>query len=372
MLLQNRLLSTIVDMSSVEECICIKDFEILAEKMAPPNVITYVNSGSMDEQTLAENCTAFKKWRFQPRCLIDVPKVSLNCTVLDENFNFPIGISPTGQMTLLSEGGEADMAKAAESLGTVFTEGTHASVSLEDVATATPNCYKWFQSYVQNDRDETVSLIKRAEKSGYKGIVVTVDFPVPGKRYRLLKAEPFTFLTANLKRDSADWSSLDSDLCEFRTTWRDIEWLKSVTKLPIIVKGIMTPQSAALAAEHGAAAVWVSNHGGRQFDGVLPTIYALPAIAKAIKGRCPIFFDGGVRNGADVAKAIALGADCVFVGRPVVWGIACGGVSGAKKVLEILRDELELTMKLLGVASIDELQSDPNLVIHESKIIADL
>lgn len=326
----------------------------------------------MNEQSLEENCSAFKKWRFQPRCLRDVSKVSMKSTILDQNMNFPIGIAPAGQAKLFSPGGEIDVAKAAQSLETIFTESTWSSVSIEDIAAATPNGCNWFQLYILKDRNLVRRLVERAEITGAKAIVLTVDCAVPGIRYGVAKAKPLGLVPANFSANKCDWFTLTSGMRDSCATWKDFTWLKSITSLPIIVKGILTPKAAVEALEHGAAAIWVSNHGGRQFDGVLPSIYALPGVVKVIKGRCPIYFDGGIRNGADVAKAIALGADCVFVGRPVLWGIASGGIAGAKKVIEIMRDEFELTMKLLGVTSIKELQSDSNLVVHESNIISRL
>lgn len=359
-------------MSTLNECICIKDFEVLAEKQVPHNRIVFLNSGATDEQTLQDNCRALKEWRFQPMCLRDVSRVSLKCELFGDAFNFPIGIAPTGQMKTYSHAGELDAAKAAENLGTVFTESTWSSVTIEDIASAYPKGCQWFQLYILKDRDLTKSLVKRAEKNGAKAIVLTVDCPVPGKRYRFMRVKPMQLYPANLKGVAADWKSLTSNLRDSSTSWKDFDWLKSITRLPIIVKGILTPESALEAVEHGASAIWVSNHGGRQFDGVPASIYALPSVVKTIDKRCPVLFDGGIRNGGDVAKAIALGADYVFVGRPIVWGVAIGGADGAKKVLEILRSELELTMKLLGVTSLRELRSVQSLVVHESNIISKL
>lgn len=360
--------------SSVDECVGIKDFELLAEKLLSPQVLAYVNTGSMDEQTAKENCTAFKKWRFQPRCLRDVSNVSLKCSILGKDFNFPIGVSPVGQVGQMSIDSESGVAKVAANLGTIYTQSIHSSDTIEDIASASPNGVKWFQIQFFLGRDVTKSLIERAEKSGNDALVLTVDLAVPGKRYRLLRSNNVLALkSGNFDDLTSEWRSISETFREFSQscgTWEDFMWLKNLTRLPIIIKGILTPQDALEALDHGAQAIWVSNHGGRQLDGVLPTIYALPAIAKAVKGRCPILFDGGVRNGADVAKAIALGADYVFVGSPIAWGSAVGGAKGAEKVLRILRDELELTMKLLGVSSVHELQSTSGLVVHESKIIA--
>nr|XP_039265800.1 hydroxyacid oxidase 1-like [Styela clava] len=252
---------------------------------------------------------------------------------------------------------------------------TWSSCSMEEVSAASPNSLRWFQLYIMNDRKVSQNLVQRAEKNGYKAIIVTVDGVAHGRRYRNLRNKftwpsnlpPKNFDAGFMKGTSEIGKDIDSSMDQ-SVTWKDIDWLRSITDLPIIIKGILTVEMALEAVEHGVAAIVVSNHGGRRLDSTLPAIHALPQIAKAVNGRCEIYFDSGIRNGGDVAKAIALGAKAVFVGRPIIWGLACGGEKGAEKVLEILRDEFEVSMKLLGVTSIAELQSVPDLVIHESKI----
>nr|XP_039264973.1 hydroxyacid oxidase 1-like [Styela clava] len=373
-----------------DKCICVKDFEILAAKRLDKNALDYYKSGATDEQTLKENCTAFKSWRFQPQVLRDVSNVNMESSVLGSKIPFPICIAPTAMNKMASHDGEIDSAKAANSLGTGFVLSSWATSSIEEITTNVPDVIRWFQLYVYKDKTVTENLVRRAERNGYQALIVTVDTPLLGKRYQDARnkfALPSNLTLKNFEKETTKEdgfskgvkSARESGLAEYvaslidpSLSWKDIDWLKTITDLPIIVKGILTAEMALEAVNHNVAGILVSNHGARQLDGVLPTINALPQVVKAVDGRCEVYLDGGIRNGGDVAKAIALGAKAVFVGRPILWGLACDGKRGAQKVLEILRDEFEGTMKLLGVTSTAELQSVHDLVIHESKILSRL
>nr|XP_039264549.1 hydroxyacid oxidase 1-like [Styela clava] len=288
---------------------------------------------------------------------------------------------------MASTRGEIDSAEAAEKLETLFTLSSMSTTSIEEIISEVPNGLKWFQLYVFKDRAVTKRLVERAEKNGFSALVLTVDLPVLGLRYADVRNK-FS-LPPNLSLKNFEIEAFgenykvsgnkESGMAEFANniydstlSWKDYDWLKSISNLPIILKGIISTEMALEAVEHGVDGIIVSNHGGRQLDGVSASINVLPNIVKIVNNKCEVYFDCGIRNGGDVAKAIALGAKAVFIGRSVIWGLACGGVHGVKKVLEILRDEFELTMKLLGVTSIHELQTVPNLVIHESKIFSNL
>lgn len=248
---------------------------------------------------------------------------------------------------------------------------TLSTTSIEDVSRRSPNLTKWFQLYLFTDREESIKLIRRAERAGFKALVLTVDAPKFGTRRRDIKnnfkiAADFV---ANFDHKSA--KGLQSlEYIDATINWSDISWLKKVTKLPILVKGIMSIEDSLLALEYGCSGIVVSNHGGRQLDGVPATIEVLPGITKAVNGRCPVFVDGGIRTGTDIFKCLALGAKMVFVGRPVLWGLACEGEQGVGNVLGILRDELELTMKLSGCSSLAEISS--SMIIHENQLVAKL
>lgn len=370
------------------KCICINDFEALAKTKLDQNARGYFNSGATNQQTLLENCAAFKSWRFRPMVLRDVSSVDSSTEILGQKIAFPVCVAPTAMNKMASRRGEVDSANAAFGLNTGFTLSSWATSSIEDIAVNVPGVLRWFQLYVYKDRVLTKELVKRAENNDFKAIIVTVDTPLLGRRYQDVRNKfslPEQLVLKNFEQQNklgfSDGvkSSGDSGLAEYVASlidpslnWDDIEWLKSITTLPIIVKGILTAEMAREAVNHRVDGILVSNHGARQLDGVLPTINALPEVVKAVRGRCEIYLDGGIRNGGDIAKAIALGAKAVFIGRPVLWGLACGGESGVEKVLEILRDEFILTMKLLGLTSVRELQSTPNLVVHESKLLTKL
>jgi 4-hydroxymandelate oxidase len=300
---------------------------------------------------------------------VDVSRRSTRTTVLGSEIDFPVLVAPTAFQRLACDDGELATAKAAAAAGTVMILSTAATCSIEDVA-AVPGP-KWFQLYVYNDRGLTQALIERAEAVGMAAIVLTVDAPILGRRERDLRNRfhlPDGIRLANVPSSGSVplptghgesglanhfASGIDSAL-----TWRDVDWLRSVTRLPVLIKGIVRGDDAARAVDHGAAGVIVSNHGGRQLDTAIASVRALPEVVDAVAGRAEVLLDGGVRRGTDVIKALALGARAVLVGRPVVWGLAAAGEQGALRVLELLRAETDLAMALCGCASVADISRD--------------
>jgi (S)-2-hydroxy-acid oxidase len=274
--------------------------------------------------------------------------------------------------------GEIANARAAAAMNTIYILSTRSTSSLEEVAPACPNSRKWFQLYVYKDREHSENMIRRAEAAGFEALVFTVDCPLCGRRRNNLRTKPFVpshMRLGNFEEMAGGEEQIrrgcshlgDHDQQYDRTLdWRCLGWLKSVTRLPIIIKGILTPEDARLAISYGASGIFVSNHGGRQLDTVMSTIEALPAIVAEVKGECDVYLDGGVSTGTDVFKALALGAKMVFIGRPALWGLAMGGEQGAKRVLEIYKEELDLTMALAGVQSVEHI--NPKYVTRRSNL----
>ncbi len=339
------------------------EYEAAARAALAPATFDYVAGGAEDEVTLRENRDAFDRWRLLPRVLAGTPAPSLTTTLLGREVALPVLIAPTGFHRLCCDDGERATARAARATGTIYTMSTAASLAIEAAAAEAADW--WFQLYVYRDRAVTRELVARAEAAGATGLVVTVDVPALGRREaddRNRFAIPPGLTGANVpspspERPPADAS--DSGLAAFvagsawepALTWDDLDWLASLTPLPLIPKGILHPADAALAFDHGARAVIVSNHGGRQLDGAVAALDALPAVAAAVAERGEVYLDGGVRRGTDVLKALALGARAVFVGRPILWGLAVAGEAGARRVLDLLRAELARDLLLCGRAS---------------------
>ncbi len=345
------------------------DYEERALQILDPLARDYYRSGADDEVTLRNNRAAFEPIRLRPRVLVDVSMIDLATTVLGTPVSMPILVAPTAYHGLAHADGECATARGVGPTGTLMTVSTLGNRRLEDVAAAASGPL-WFQLYVYRDRVLSEALVRRAEAAGYRALVLTVDAPRLGQRERDVRngfgLPPHLHManftdnsdaTAHTQQTGASGLALHADAMFDQTlTWEAVDWLRSITKLPILVKGVLTPEDALLAVEHGVDGIVVSNHGGRQLDGALATIEALPSIAAAVAGRCELFLDGGVRRGTDVAKALALGARAVLVGRPVLWGLAVNGSAGVTAVLELLRAELERAMALLGrptVAALD-------------------
>lgn len=358
--------------------ICVKDFEILAKKSLPKNAYDYYSSGADEENTLKENVDAFKRLRIRPAILRDVSCIDTSTTILGNKIDFPICVAPTAMQRMAHPDGEVATAKAAAALGTCMVLSSWATSTIEEVNNSAPGALRWFQLYIYKDRNIVRNLVRRAEKEGYKALAVTVDTPTLGQRRRDVRnrfALPShlslgNFSIADAHSDGVK-SSNDSglaayvkDLIDPTLNWKHITWLKSITSLPIVLKGILTKESALEALESGIDGIWVTNHGARQLDGVPSSIEALPEIIEAVKGKVEVYLDGGVQLGTDAFKALAIGATAVFVGRPALWGLSYDGEDGVKRVLEILRDEFRRVMMLAGCRNIQEIKK--MMVVHES------
>jgi isopentenyl diphosphate isomerase/L-lactate dehydrogenase-like FMN-dependent dehydrogenase len=334
----------------------VDDFEAVARERLDPGAYGYYAGGSGDEQTLRANAAAFARWELRPRVLVDVSTVSTATTVLGAEPAMPLLVAPTAFQQLANAEGELATARAAAAAGTVMCLSTLSSVSPGELAAAAPDGVRWFQLYWSPDRGFTAELLAAVVEAGFGAVLLTVDFPVAGRRERDLR-ENFTLpddlpqpnLPVTLAR--SDFHAAIGGVVDNTLTWRDLEWLRSTCPLPLLVKGVLTAEDALLAAEHGAAGVVVSNHGGRQLDGVPATLDVLPEVVDAVGERVEVLFDGGIRRGTDVLKALALGARAAFAGRAVLWGLAAAGEEGVAQVLALLRGEIEVGLKLLGCRS---------------------
>ncbi len=338
------------------------DFEAAARARLLPLAYDYYAGGSYDELTLADNQAAFRRRRLVYRVLRDLSGRTLATTVLGQPVSMPVLLAPTAFHRLAHEEGEVATARAAAAQGTVMILSTLSTCTLEAVCGAGGTV--WFQLYVYRDRGATRALVERAEAAGCRALVLTVDAQLWGRRERDVRNRfslPPGLECVNLggtamarlpsAGEGSGLSAYVTSLFDPALSWKDLAWLASITRLPVVVKGIVHPDDGRLAVEHGAAAVVVSNHGGRQLDTAVATLDALPAVAEAVAGRIEVLLDGGIRRGSDVVKALALGARAVGVGRPVLWGLAVAGQPGVELVLARLRDELDVVMGLCGCAS---------------------
>ena len=330
------------------------EYEALAQSKMDPAHWDFFAGGSDDEVTLRSNRAALERIRLRPRVLVDVSMIDTHTSVLGTPVSMPLLVAPTAMHCLAHPEGECATAQAAGRANTLMIASTTATRSLEEIAQAASGPL-WFQLYVYPSLQFAEQLVHRAESAGYRAIVLTVDLPTLGNREKdrrnKVAIPPPPFFEANfvgLEKSGQEWVTL---------TWESLSWLRSITPLPILLKGILTAEDALLAIEHGMDGIVVSNHGGRQLDTAIASIEALPEIVEAVAGRCEVYFDGGIRRGTDVLKALALGARAVLIGRPILWGLAANGAEGAYNVLEILRKELELAMALSGrptLSSIDQ------------------
>src|SRR5688572_5649997 len=346
------------------------EYEALARQALAGPAFDYFAAGAGAEITVRENRQAFDAIRLRPRVLVSVGRRDQAITLFGRTLPSPLVVAPVAFQKMAHPDGELATARASAAAGVVFVASTVATTGLEEIAAASPGA-KWFQLYVFKDRGVTRSLVERAEAAGYQAIQVTADVPVMGRREADVRNRfslPEGLTVKNL--ENAGHGCMVSDgvdsgpalytryLFDPDLSWRDVEWLGSITKLPVLVKGVLRGDDADRAISHGAAGVVVSNHGGRQLDTVVPTIRALPEVVDAVAGRGVVLVDGGVRRGTDVLKALALGANAVQVGRPILWGLVVGGEAGVTRVLTLLRDELDNAMALCGCPTVAHITRD--------------
>ena len=320
------------------------DYERLAEEKLDANAHAYFAGGAGDEVTLRENLAAFERRKLRPRVLVDVQSVSTATTVLGTQIALPVLVAPLALQRMAHPDGELATARAAAAAGTIMCLSSAATCSPAEVAAAASGGPRWFQVYVFTDRTITDSLIAEAVGHAYSALVLTVDVPYLGRRERDIRVD------FEIPEHLTVQGDLFSGGFDASLSWHDLEWLAGYG-LPVVVKGILTAEDARLACRHGAAAVVVSNHGGRQLDGVSASLDVLEEVVEAVDGRAEVLLDGGIRRGADVLKALALGARGVLIGRAMLWGLAAAGEEGVTDVLRLLRDEIELGLGLLGCRS---------------------
>lgn len=347
------------------------DYEVAATRRVPPAAWGYLAGGANDEITVGENRRAWDQIALAYRTMIDVSHRSLATTVLGTPISMPVLVAPTAMHCLVHPDGEPATARAAHDLGTIMCVSTTATTSVEDCRAAAPGPM-WFQLYIYRDRSVTADLLERVKQVGYDAVMLTVDAPLIGRRERDIRLgfslPPHLQLTnaaragaGTVPTATARESGLNQHargLHDTAITDRDIAWIRDVSGLPVVVKGIVRPDDALRAVDAGAAAVVVSNHGGRQLDGAVATARVLGPIAKAVRGRGEVYVDGGIRRGTDVLKALALGARAVLLGRPVLWGLAVGGEQGVRDVLQLLQEEVDLAMALSGCGTVDDITPD--------------
>jgi len=359
------------------EPIAPEELEARARAVLPAEAYVYVAGGAGREDTVRANRDAFRRWAILPRLLRDVSRRDPGVTVLGRRLPAPVLLAPIGVQGMLHSDAELAVARAARATGTPMVLSSVSSTPLEAVAAALGDTPRWFQLYWPKDPALAASLVGRAERAGFEAIVVTLDTYLLGWRERDLQLAWLPFAhgqgIANYLTDPAFRAALPEPperdpaaavrhflavVSNAALTWDDLAWLRRQTRLPILLKGILHPDDARRAVEHGAAGVVVSNHGGRQVDGAVASLDALPAVADAVGDRAEVLFDGGIRRGADVVKALALGARAVLVGRPYCWGLAVGGEQGVRDVLLNLLADFELTLALSGCATCEEVGRD--------------
>jgi 4-hydroxymandelate oxidase len=343
----------------------LEELEQQARAALPPLAYDYYAGGSGSESTLRDNLVAWSRWRLHPHVLRDVSSIGLRTRLLDAELATPVVVAPTAYQRLAHDEGEAATARGAAEAGALMVVSTLATTSLEDVAAAAPDAPRWFQLYVFDDRGYAGELVDRAVAAGYRALVLTVDAPVLGHRPRdernafrlpegLAMANlPLTMPEGEGSGLAALFGSIDRTL-----TVDDLAWLSERSGLPVVIKGVHRADDAAACVDAGVDAVIVSNHGGRQLDGAVATADVLPEVVEAVAERVPVLVDGGLRHGADVLKALALGASAVLVGRPILWGLATGGADGVRDVVRWLTTDLERAMVLAGVTDVTAVPRD--------------
>lgn len=334
------------------------EFEEIARERLPKEEYDYIAGGATDEISVERNRRAYVSWAFRPRVLRDVSTLDLSTTVLGIKVNLPVLIAPCGGHKRAHPEGELATYRAAAACGTILAVSANSNTSFEDLAKAA-NGHLWVQMYPFRDREMTKDWLQRARENGYEAVIVTLDSQWPPKRERNIRNNYLRTRGANYPKAGAETprpAGRAGEGSDPAATWEDLQWIKAASALPIVAKGVMTAEDVALCAQAGAAGVVVSNHGGRHLDNTLAPIEVLAEAVAAAQGKLEVYLDGGIRRGADVVKALALGAKAVFIGRPLFWGLAVGGAEGVVRVLQILREEIEITMAKCGrrtVADID-------------------
>ena len=371
--------------------VCIEDFRPLAQRRIPKVVFDYLDGGAEAEVTLRENCCAFQDVTFRPRHAVALGECDLRTRVLGFELSFPALLAPVGYSRLMHPGGEVVAARAAGAAGTAYILSTLSGHRLEDVKAATPGP-AFYQLYLLGGRSAAEAAIERARLAGFSALVVTIDTPVAGLRERdfrngmkeLLAGNPFAklpflaqflarpgwlaqfFLDGGLPKmanvilpggEPMPLIDVNAALAAAAVSWADLRWIRDLWRGPIVIKGVLTAEDAKRSVDEGAAAIVVSNHGGRQLDGVSPSLRALPEVVAAVKDQAEVLMDGGVRRGTDIVKAVCLGARAVLCGRGYAYGLAAAGEAGVKRAIEILRADVERTLRLLGCASVSALDS---------------
>ena len=344
------------------EPVCLADYEPLAKEKMSAMSWEFITAGAGDETTVRWNKEAYQRIRLKPHVLVDASQLDTRVTLFGQEHAFPILLAPTSAQTLTHPEGELATARGAGAAKAAMVLSSFSSTSLEEVA-AVAKTPIWFQLYAQKDHGFTRDLVQRAETGGYRALCLTVDTPISGARNRETRADVKLPPMPNLKgfqgaKSALRTGSLEifSSVLDATLSWKDVEWLCSFAKVPLLVKGVLNPDDADRAVKSGVAGIMVSNHGGRNLDTVPATIDALPLVADKIAGRVPVFVDGGIRRGTDVLKALALGANAVLIGRPYLYGLGAAGEAGVTKVVNILQRELQMAMVLTGrtnIGSID-------------------
>jgi isopentenyl diphosphate isomerase/L-lactate dehydrogenase-like FMN-dependent dehydrogenase len=343
----------------MEELLNLDDAERLAKNVVPADAWGYIAGGAGDERTLRWNQESFSRYRLRPRVLVDVSSVSTETTVLGTPLSMPVLVAPMAFQAIANEEGEVAMARGAAAAGTLMCLSTVATSTPSEVAAAAPDAPRWLQIYVFRDREVSDDVIAQALEAGFSALVLTADLPVYGIRHteaRLGFEMPEESAPALVAARARGREEGHHTLAVFDAglQWDYVSELRERWQVPVVVKGLVTAEDADLACAHGADAVVVSNHGGRQLDGAVASVDALPEVVDAVAGRAEVYLDGGVRRGTDVVTALALGARAVLVGRPAMYGLAFGGDKGVRQVLDILRDETENALALLGCRSPSE------------------
>ena len=341
----------------MEQLLTVDDAERLAEQAVTPEAWSYMAGGAGDERTLRWNREAFSRYCFRPRVLVDVSTVSTETTVLGTPVSIPALVAPMAFQQIAHEEGEVAMARGAAAAGTLMCVSTVATATPADIAAAAPDAPRWLQIYVFRDRGVSDEVIAQALEAGFTALVLTADLPVYGIRHRESRTgfeapeDDVPALVAAKARGNEGEGHHALVLLESGLEWDYVTELRERWKVPVVVKGLVTAEDADLACQYGASGVVVSNHGGRQLDGAIASLDALPEVVEAVAGRAEVYLDGGVRRGTDVVMALALGARAVLVGRPALYGLAFGGSKGVQQVLEIFREEIENALALLGCRS---------------------